>query len=406
MKRKATLLISFIILVIASLSSCYKMLPQMPDSTNTLCGPVGLSSAQSVLFARGNDQFFAIRTAATGLGPYFVSTGCGECHSSDNRGHPFTILTRFGQSDTMGNKFLAEGGPQLQNANLPGYMPQQIPSGATSTRMIAPITAGVGFLEAVPDSEILAMAAANLTNPDGVRGHPNYNTIPSYVTPFTNAIPRGDGKYICRFGRKASVYDLLQQVATAYNHDMGITSTFMPFDPYNYLDQTAPSSAGTPDVDNTTLNSVVFYCRCLQTPNQRDTGNATVKYGSRVFTGIGCATCHQPTLTTGYSPINALSYQTFNPYTDLLVHDMGPGLDDGYTEGNAKTSEWRTAPLWGLGLAPGVQGGSFYLMHDGRAHSIEDAITLHGGEAAVSAGRFHGLSASDRNALIIFLKSL
>ncbi len=406
MKRKATLLISFIVLTIAGLSSCYKMLPQMPDSTNTLCGPVDLSSAQSVLFSQGNDQFFAIRTAATGLGPYFVSTGCGECHSSDNRGHPFTILTRFGQSDTTGNKFMAEGGPQLQNANLPGYAPQQIPSGATSSKMIAPVTAGVGFLEAVPDSEILAMAAANLTNPDGVRGHPNYNIIPSYVTPSANAVPRGDGKYICRFGRKASVYDLLQQVATAYNHDMGITSSYMPFDPYNYLDQMAPSSAGTPEVDNTTLNSVVFYCRCLQTPNQRDTGNATVKQGGQVFTSIGCATCHQPTLTTGYSPIDALSYQTFSPYTDLLVHDMGPGLDDGYTEGNAKTSEWRTAPLWGLGLAPGVQGGNIYLLHDGRAHSIEEAIMMHGGEAAVSAGRFNNLSASDRSALITFLKSL
>lgn len=301
---------------------------------------------------------------------------------------------------------MSEGGPQLQNANLPGYLPQQIPPGATSSKLIAPITAGVGFLEAVPDSEILAMAATNLTNPDGVRGHPNYNTIPSYVTPFINAIPRGDGKYICRFGRKASVYDLLQQVATAYNHDMGITSSYTPFDPYNYLDQTAPSSPGTPEVDNTTLNSVVFYCRCLQTPNQRDTGNATVKYGSTVFINIGCGTCHQPTLTTGYSPTDALSYQTFNPYTDLLVHDMGPGLDDGYTEGTAGTSEWRTAPLWGLGLAPGVQGGNIYLLHDGRAHSIEEAITMHGGEAAVSADRFNHLSASDRNALITFLKSL
>ena len=406
MKRKATLLFSFIVLTIAGLSSCYKMLPQMPDPTNTLCGPVSLSNAQSIFFAQGNDQFFAIRTAATGLGPYFVSTGCGECHSSDNRGHPFTILTRFGQSDTTGNKFMAEGGPQLQNANLPSLLPQQIPPGATSTRMIAPITAGVGFLECVPDSEILAIAAANATNPDGVRGHPNYDTIPSWSPILAGAIPRGDGKYICRFGRKASVYSLFQQVANAYNHDMGITSTYLPFDPYNYLDQVAPAAPGSPEVSNNDFNSVVFYVTCLQTPNQRDTGNATVKYGSNVFNTIGCASCHKPVLTTGYSPIDALAYQTINPYTDLLVHDMGPGLDDGYTEGTAKTSEWRTAPLWGLGLAPGVQGGNIYLLHDGRAHSIEDAITMHGGEAAVSAGRFNNLSASDRSALITFLKSL
>ena len=128
--------------------------------------------------------------------------------------------------------------------------------------------------------------------------------------------------------------------------------------------------------------------------------------GNQVFLNIGCETCHKQSLTTGYSPIDALSNQTISPFTDLLVHDMGPGLDDGYTEGNAKSAEWRTTPLWGLGLAPGVQGGSYYLLHDGRAHSIEQAIQMHGGEAAVSAGRFNGLSATDRGALLAFLKSL
>ncbi|HVM88026.1 MAG TPA: di-heme oxidoredictase family protein [Puia sp.] len=406
MKKKATLITGSILLVIIAITSCSKLLPSMIDPSQGVCGPIDLSNAQAVLFAKGNDQFFAVRTAATGLGPYFVSVGCGNCHSSDNRGHPFTILTRFGQSDTTGNKFLNEGGPQLQNANLPGFMPQQIPDGATSSKLIAPITAGVGFLEAVPDSEILAMAAANVNDPDGVRGHPNYNSIPSYITPFANAIPRGDGKYICRFGRKGSTYNLIQQTATAYNHDMGITSTFMPYNPYNYLDQTLPSVSSTPEVSSDDFNSVVFYITCLQTPNQRNANDPTVQHGNQVFTQIGCATCHKQTLTTGYSPIDALSYQTFSPFTDLLVHDMGPGLDDGYTEGNAKTSEWRTAPLWGLGLAPQVQGGYTYLLHDGRAHSIEQAIQMHGGEAAASANRFTNLSASDKNALLTFLKSL
>src|SRR5580704_8439103 len=406
MKRKATLVLSLIALIILIASSCYKLLPQMPDPSNTLCGPVSLSNAQAVLFAQGNDQFFSIRTGATGLGPYFVSTGCGECHSSDNRGHPFTILTRFGQPDTLGNRFLTEGGPQLQNANLPGYLPQQIPTGATSSKLIAPITAGVGLLEAVPDSAIIAMAAENLNNPDGVRGHPNYNTIPSYVTAFANAIPRGDGKYICRFGRKASTYDLLQQVAAAYNHDMGITSSFLPDNPFNYLDQTAITSPATPEVNNDDLNAVVFYVTCLQTPVQRNPSDPDVKYGNQVFNNLGCQTCHKQNLTTGFSPIGALAYQTFSPFTDLLVHDMGPGLDDGYTEGNAKTSEWRTAPLWGLRLAPGVQGGNYYLLHDGRAHSIEQAIQMHGGEAAVSASRFGSLSSQDQSAIITFLKSL
>ena len=391
---------------IATFTACSKLLPSMIDPSEGLCGPVSLSSSQTILFSQGNDQFFANRTASTGLGPYFVATGCGSCHSSDNRGNPFTILTRFGQTDSTGNKFLAEGGPQLGAFCLPGYTPEQIPSGATSSKLIAPITAGVGFLEAVPDSEIIAMAAANANNPDGVRGHPNYGTIPAYATPLNGAIPRADGEYICRFGRKAAIYNLLQQVATAYNHDMGITSTFMPNNPYNYLDQANASPPTTPEIDNATLNSVLFYVTCLQTPVQRTPNDSTVLYGNRVFVNIGCETCHKQTLTTGYSPIDALSNQTFNPFTDLLVHDMGPGLDDGYTEGSAKTSEWRTAPLWGLGLAPNVQGGYTYLLHDGRAHSIEQAIQMHGGEAATSAKRFNNLSQTDKDALIKFLKSL
>jgi CxxC motif-containing protein (DUF1111 family) len=406
MGRKSFLVVIILTGSIAAFTACSKLLPSMINPEDGLCGPVSLSNAQTVLFSQGNDQFFANRTAATGLGPYFVATGCGSCHASDNRGHPFTILTRFGQSDTTGNAFLAEGGPQLGTFCLPGFMPEQIPPGATSTRLIAPITAGVGFLEAVPDSEILAFAAANVNNPDGVRGHPNYNTIPEFAQVLNGAMPRADGKYICRFGRKAAVYNLQQQVALAYNHDMGITSSFYPNNPFNYLDQTTPTSPMTPEVDNNTLNSVVFYVTCLQTPIQRNTTDTTVVRGNQVFTQIGCETCHKQTLTTGYSPVDALSYQTFSPFTDLLVHDMGPGLDDGYTEGTARTSEWRTVPLWGLGLAPGVQGGTYYLLHDGRAHSIEQAIQMHGGEAAVSAQRFGSLSPSDQSALITFLKSL
>ena len=408
MRKKTSIIVASIVIAIVAFTACSKLLPSMIDPSQGLCGPVSLSSAQTVLFSQGNDQFFANRTAATGLGPFFVATGCGSCHSSDNRGHPFTILTRFGQSDTTGNTFLDEGAPQLGTFNLPGYTPEQIPAGASSTRLIAPITAGVGFLEAVPDSEILALAAANHNNPDGVRGHPNYNTIPSNITPLPGAIQRADGKYICRFGRKGAVHNLIQQVANAYNHDMGITSSFLPYNPYNYLDQTNPTSApaAAPEVSNDDFNSVVFYVTCLQTPVQRNPNDPTVQHGNQVFTQIGCQTCHQQTLTTGNSPVAALAYQTFNPFTDLLVHDMGPGLDDGYTEGNARTSEWRTAPLWGLGLAPQVQGGNTYLLHDGRAHSIQQAIQMHGGEAAVSANRFNALSQSDQNALITFLKSL
>ena len=386
--------------------SCSKLIPDMIKPQDGLCGPISLDQSQTLLFSKGNDQFFAIRTSETGLGPYFVSNSCGGCHASDNRGHPFTILTRFGQTDSTGNKFLAEGGPQLGSNNLPGLTPEQIPAGATTTRLIAPITAGVGFLEAVPDSEILALAKANLNNPDGVRGHPNYNTVPDYVTPLNGSIPRADGKYICRFGRKGAVYSLKQQVAQAYNHDMGITSSYLPLNPYNYLDQSSAPPSSTPEISNEDLDAVVFYVTALQTPIQRNPNDPTVQNGNKLFIQIGCENCHKQTLTTGYSPIAALSNQTINPFTDLLVHDMGPGLDDNYTEGNAKTSEWRTTPLWGLGLGRNVQGGNLYLLHDGRAHSIQQAVQLHGGEAAASAARFGKLSAHDQQAIITFLNSL
>jgi CxxC motif-containing protein (DUF1111 family) len=405
MRKKSFLVISLLVGGIAAFTACSKLLPSMINPEEGLCGPVSLDNAQTVLFSTGNNAFFANRTASTGLGPYFVATGCGSCHTSDNRGHPFTILTRFGQSDTLGNTFLNEGAPQLGTFALPGFMPEAIPPGATSTKLIAPITAGVGFLEAVPDSEILNIAAANANNSDGVRGHPNWDTIPHFAIILNGSNPRADGKWICRFGRKGAVYSILQQVANAYNRDMGITSTYMPYNPYNYLDQTL-QEVSAPEVDNATFASVVFYCTALQTPEQRNATDSTVVYGNTLFTQIGCATCHRQTMTTGYSPIAALSYQTFSPFTDLLVHDMGPGLDDHYTEGTAETSEWRTTPLWGLGLAPNVQGGTAYLMHDGRATSIQQAIGMHGGEAAVSAQRFGALSASDQNALLTFLKSL
>jgi len=405
MRKKSFLVISLLVGGIAAFTACSKLLPSMINPEEGLCGPVSLDNAQTVLFSTGNSAFFANRTASTGLGPYFVATGCGSCHTSDNRGHPFTILTRFGQSDTLGNTFLNEGAPQLGTFALPGFMPEAIPPGATSTKLIAPITAGVGFLEAVPDSEILNIAAANANNSDGVRGHPNWDTIPHFAIILNGSNPRADGKWICRFGRKGAVYSILQQVANAYNRDMGITSTYMPYNPYNYLDQTL-QEVSAPEVDNATFASVVFYCTALQTPEQRNATDSTVVYGNTLFTQIGCATCHRQTMTTGYSPIAALSYQTFSPFTDLLVHDMGPGLDDHYTEGTAETSEWRTTPLWGLGLAPNVQGGTAYLMHDGRATSIQQAIGMHGGEAAVSAQRFGALSASDQNALLTFLKSL
>ena len=161
-----------------------------------------------------------------------------------------------------------------------------------------------------------------------------------------------------------------------------------------------------PEVSNKTVNDVVFYLKTLKAPIQRTPNDPDVLAGQQLFTQINCSDCHKPTLQTGFSPIEVLSNKTIHPYTDLLLHDMGPGLDDGYTEGTAKTSEWRTPPLWGLGLSKNSQGGQYFLLHDGRARSINEAIQLHGGEATVSRNSYNSLTENDKQKLIKFLESL
>ena len=144
----------------------------------------------------------------------------------------------------------------------------------------------------------------------------------------------------------------------------------------------------------------------MKAPIPRNQTDSEVIKGKALFTQVNCSSCHQPKLTTGNAPISALAFKDFYPYTDLLLHDMGLGLDDGYTEGTAKTNEWRTPPLWGLGLSPNSQGGKYFLMHDGMATSIEQAIELHGGEAVASRQQYNNLSPTDKAAIIKFLKSL
>lgn len=392
--------ISALIFVIIGIVACQKLLPKAPPDNELLDGPVGgLSYEENRRFLAGdvafNDEIF---TSQTGLGSIFVATSCGSCHAGDGKGHPFTTLTRFGQIDSSGNQFLNLGGPQLQNRALPGYTPERIPAGATFSKFTPPANTGLGFLELVSDADILLMADPNDANGDGISGVPNYEFLPSFITPFSNAIPR-NGKYIHRFGKKAAAYNLLHQTVNAYNQDIGITSTFQPKDVYTGLNID-------PEVSDVTVHNVVFYLQTLKAPIQRNQNDAEVVQGKNIFIQAGCESCHKQTLKTEFSLVAALSNKTFHPYTDLLLHDMGPGLDDGYTEGNAKTSEWRTPPLWGLGLSPNSQGGQYFLLHDGRAKSIEEAIQFHGGEAQQSKERFQQLSVQDKNNLIKFLKSL
>lgn len=371
-----------------------------PPDNEILDGPVeGLSAEQGLRFLNGdrafNDEVF---TTQTGLGPLFVATSCGACHAGDGKGHPFSILTRFGQSDTTANQYLEFGGPQLQHRAIPGYAPEQIPSGATSSKLMPPANTGLGFIELVSDADILAMADPNDADADGISGVPNWNYVPQYVTVAGNA-HGNNGKYICRFGKKGSVYNLLQQTANAYNQDMGISSIYESRDTYTHQDVD-------PEVGTQTVLDVVFYLQTLKAPLPRNEGNADVMQGKEVFKAIGCEKCHRETLHTGTSNVSALSQKEFHPYTDLLLHDMGSGLNDGYTEGSALPQEWRTPALWGLGLSVNSQGGSYFLMHDGRARSIEEAILMHGGEGANSSTKYAQLSSADKQKLIKFLESL
>lgn len=384
--------------ILALLPACEKLLPPAPAEDDLLDGPVeGLSTEQNAQFLRGdaafNDEVF---TSATGLGPLFVANSCGSCHAGDGKGHPFSSLTRFGQTDGSGNQFRHLGGPQLQHRAIPGFAPEQLPLDATFTKLTPPANTGLGFLEAVPDADLLALADPDDGDGDGISGVANWILLPGYVIPRPGGVTT-NGHHVGRFGKKAAVYDLLQQTANAYNQDMGITSNFEPFDTHNGLKTD-------PEVLNSTVNSVVFYLQTLKAPLQRDPDAVTT--GRKIFLDLRCGACHVPTLRTGHSPIAALSNVEIHPFTDLLLHDMGPALDDGYTEGTALTSEWRTPPLWGLGLSKNSQGGRYFLLHDGRAGSIEEAILMHGGEATASRDAFKALSQYDQQQLIQFLESL
>ncbi len=398
MKKLKIILV--IVLVITGVVACEKILPGTPPDDELLDGPVpGLSFEQNRQFLAGdvafNDEVF---TSQNGLGSIFVATSCGSCHAGDGKGHPFTTLTRFGQTDSTGNQFLHLGGPQLQSRALPGYTPEQIPAGATFSKFTPPANTGLGFLELVSDADILAMTDPNDTDGDGISGVANWISLPPFINPNSNAITQ-NGKYIHRFGKKAAAYNLLHQTVNAYNQDIGITSTFQPKDVYSGLDID-------PEVSGQTVHNVVFYLQTLKAPIQRNQNDPEVIQGKNIFIQTGCESCHKQTLITGFYTITPLANKLFHPYTDLLLHDMGPGLDDGYTEGSAKTFEWRTPPLWGLGLSPNSQGGQYFLLHDGRAKSIEEAIQLHGGEAQQSKEKFQQLSVQDKNNLIKFLRSL
>jgi len=264
------------------------------------------------------------------------------------------------------------------------------PETLTSLRNAPPVF-GLGLLETVPEAEIVALAAQN-----GGRAN--------YVFDIESAATK-----LGRFGLKANQPGLKQQIANAFAEDIGISSSLFPGENCTPAETACLDAAkGAPQVELTPaqLAEVLDYIRALAPPARRDLGDARVKRGEALFEASGCAACHRETLTLGpFAPLPALEGAQIHPYTDLLLHDMGDDLADGRGDFLAGPRDWRTAPLWGLGLA-GKFGDAANFLHDGRARSIAEAILWHGGEAQAAADAFRKLGAPEREALLTFLDSL
>jgi CxxC motif-containing protein (DUF1111 family) len=397
-------------------------MPKAPAVEDELAGTLdGLTGVQKAQHIRGDEEFARVFAPVDGLGPIFVAQSCEACHVGDGKGHPLFDISRFGR-DLGGGVFdpmRSAGGPQLQNRAVLGYIAEAFPAGVTGmARFTPPAVTGLGYLEAVDDTTLLALDDSLDLDGDGISGRvqlvaPNdlLARVVSLEAVATDGPPsRGtivDGRYIGRFGKKALAVNLLHQIVTAYHQDMGITSDLIPDEIYNpAVGPFTGDGAPEPEVSAAVVNAVTFYVKTLKAPPRRNANDAEVLAGELLFNNGPCAGCHLPQLTTGDSPIPALHRVTFRPYTDLLLHDMGPELDDGYTEGRATFSEWRTAPLWGIGLAAQAQGGEMYLLHDGRAKTFEEAVSFHGGEAAPSRTWFNALTPTQRAQLLAFLRSL
>ena len=302
-----------------------------------------------------------------------------------------------------------------------------IPDGALIGPRLAPQVIGMGLLEAVPADAILAGADPLDADGDGISGRAN----------FVWSVSEGR-QSLGRFGWKANTATVDDQVAGAFTYaDIGITSSLHPDEncpepqsacaaapdgseeasdtgkipPDGTGDapdgETIPSdgSGKIPEITDSRFDAVSFYIRTLAVPAMRDPDDPFTQAGGELFLDIGCASCHTSTLTTGPSDIATLAEQTIHPFTDLLLHDMGEGLADGRPDFLASGREWRTPPLWGVGLIDEINGERF-LLHDGRARTLEEAILWHGGEAEASKEAFRLAEKSDREALIAFLEAL
>ncbi len=391
------------------------------------------------------------------LGPQFVGRSCISCHDFngaampaavgapmlqyavhvgiDAKGTPHPDLGHTLQTQATPG-FKAEGGVTINSwtetagtfadgtpysLRKPNYTFTGVVPPYFSIRL-APRLVGDGLLEAVDEHTIAALASQ--TKPDGITGHMNILKDP------VTGLPR-----MGRFGWKANQASLQDQIAAAFNNDMGVTTTIYPhrdrganqpdmdphpsqiaadasaiqsvsYDPADATKKPAPSVGPTVEVAPADLDNLYRYISLLGVPPRRNFNDPDVIKGQALFAKADCTACHVDTMQTSpHHPLAELRNQTIHPYTDMLVHDMGPGLADNMGDGKATGSEWRTTPLWSIGLSPGVTGGEVYL-HDGRARNLNEAILWHGGEAEKAKERFRTMSADDRAALIKFLQSL
>ena len=413
-----------------------------------------LSGDANGAFVLGNSFFrsnWVIAPASVpsrdGLGPMLNAVSCSGCHRLDGRGQPprteaerlSDLLIRLSRpgTDAHGGPLpdpayglqlsgqanpgvVAEGDMRVQYAAQPGTYPDgtayalrrpdyswrnlgygTLPADIQFSPRVAMQLPGLGLLEAVDAATIEALADPTDADGDGVSGRPNYvwNQEAGRAT-------------LGRFGWKANQPTLRQQVADAFAGDMGLTSRLHPNEELSAV-QTQQfrydqlPNGGTPEVSDAQLEAVIFYCAALAVPVRRGAKDGAVLRGKQLFGQVGCGKCHTPKLLTGSTggSIPEFANQTIRPYTDLLLHDLGPGLADGRPDFLASGQEWRTPPLWGLGLLRTVSGHTT-LLHDGRARNAEEAILWHGGEADGARQGFMKLAKDDRAALLQFLQSL
>jgi CxxC motif-containing protein (DUF1111 family) len=375
-----------------------------------------------------------------GLGPLFHARSCSACHVMDGRGSPPAgeevmtgLLLRLSIHGKDGPEPDPVYGGQLAVRAVPGALPEAdaqvtwtesevVFSDGESVKLrrpaikilrwhygdpaaglmigprLAPPVYGGGLLEAVANADIEKHADPDDKNADGISGR-------------VNRVWDGakKEKVLGRFGWKANQPTLRQQAAEAFNGDLGITSLEHPDE--NHTAAAGPKlaafpSGGKPEAEALILDRMESYLRGLGVPARRKVEDPVVLRGETLFRDLNCTACHLPeTKTGGDYAFEELRNQTIHPYTDLLLHDMGAELADGRPDGDAGGTEWRTAPLWGIGLNAAVNGNTFFL-HDGRARNFTEAVLWHGGEAAASREAFKRLSRDDRAALVTFLESL